>query len=514
MTEAQDKKQEFDKAAAVAASKGNRTKPSFIVAYTNHSDKDAIRIENLTVRLPGGRGTEIVKDVNMTLKLGERLIVTGESGSGKSTWVKSILGGWNIGEGTVSIPADLKTMTVTQKIYFPNMTLENILNMAPESEHKFTPRELRDALEQVGLNQLIQHLPGQQVEIMMGELLEKIKPLLEPYKNREMNQRNLIEFRNRVHGEIQSLVQEQFDVVQYVPDEQREYFKKHFNALLRNSLESHPLSEQLQERLCNDLLDKIDIELATPLREAMISMAPSIAMRARKYKLSHHYSASRAANFAAAFYGKMIGHLDRYLSNKDTEDPHRVVRLNKVQAENVAWALATAVKDRLQAPPPSGSLFKGALKAVYNAATLPLRLSSRMLVGPVHRHPKEIMAHLAAFMERQIVKGDQFAKSLSGGQQKMLACAQVLLHKPEFLLLDEITSGLDKVNGPKLYQQIMKVLPEKATVISIVHHEDSYLPFHTLHAHLQDKRIHLKEIGSPKRAPKTPRTQGGGPSPN
>jgi len=50
----------------------------------------------------------------------------------------------------------------------------------------------------------------------------------------------------------------------------------------------------------------------------------------------------------------------------------------------------------------------------------------------------------------------QMAGSLSGGQQQMLAIAKGLMARPQFVLLDEISSGL----APVLVKQILRVVDE------------------------------------------------------
>jgi branched-chain amino acid transport system ATP-binding protein len=51
---------------------------------------------------------------------------------------------------------------------------------------------------------------------------------------------------------------------------------------------------------------------------------------------------------------------------------------------------------------------------------------------------------------------NQTAGSLSGGQQQMLAIAKGLMSRPQFVLLDEISSGL----APVLVKQILRVVDE------------------------------------------------------
>ena len=57
----------------------------------------ALRLRNLSVTLDDG--TEVVKDAEVVIAPGERVLVAGESGTGKSTLVRAIAGLWPWGEG-------------------------------------------------------------------------------------------------------------------------------------------------------------------------------------------------------------------------------------------------------------------------------------------------------------------------------------------------------------------------------------------------------------------------------
>lgn len=62
------------------------------------------------------------------------------------------------------------------------------------------------------------------------------------------------------------------------------------------------------------------------------------------------------------------------------------------------------------------------------------------------------------------------AKDLSGGQRQKLSIARTLVNRPDILLLDEITSSLDRVSKQDIEELIQKINDQyKVTIIWITH---------------------------------------------
>lgn len=60
---------------------------------------------------------------------------------------------------------------------------------------------------------------------------------------------------------------------------------------------------------------------------------------------------------------------------------------------------------------------------------------------------------------------------LSGGQFQRILLARALIHKPDILLLDEATQGLDQIGSAAFYQQIEAVRRETGCAILMISHE-------------------------------------------
>ncbi|TAM49327.1 MAG: ABC transporter ATP-binding protein/permease [Paraburkholderia sp.] len=82
---------------------------------------------------------------------------------------------------------------------------------------------------------------------------------------------------------------------------------------------------------------------------------------------------------------------------------------------------------------------------------------------------------------QRLAESAHWTRVLSPGEQQRLACARVLLHKPDFLFLDEATSALDTENEANVYRLLMERLPNTA-IVSVAHRESLL----GLHEHVLD----------------------------
>jgi putative ATP-binding cassette transporter len=138
----------FEASIASAATLATSTEAIGVVSSDGGK---AIDLRKLMVHLPNG--TPLVSADGLSLRAGERTLLTGPSGSGKSTLFRAIGGIWPFGNGSIAIPADASLMMLPQKPYFPIGSLHAAIAYPGEPE-TFSPDRVRDVLTMVGLPQL------------------------------------------------------------------------------------------------------------------------------------------------------------------------------------------------------------------------------------------------------------------------------------------------------------------------------------------------------------------------
>ena len=124
-----------------------------------HHDDPALKLRGLSVRLDDGTG--VVHEAEVEIAPGERVLIVGESGTGKSTLVRAIAGLWPWGDGEVIMQRNAKLLMLPQRPYVPLGTLRRAASY-PLGEDAIKDEDLKDALKAVGLEHIVDRLDDEQ----------------------------------------------------------------------------------------------------------------------------------------------------------------------------------------------------------------------------------------------------------------------------------------------------------------------------------------------------------------
>jgi putative ATP-binding cassette transporter len=115
------------------------------------TDGAALRLRGVSVTLDDG--SAVVGDTDVDIAAGEKVLVVGESGTGKSTLVRAIAGLWPWGAGEILLQKDARLFLMPQQSYVPLGSLRRAATypVAPEEVDDAT---LKETLEAVGLGHL------------------------------------------------------------------------------------------------------------------------------------------------------------------------------------------------------------------------------------------------------------------------------------------------------------------------------------------------------------------------
>ena len=150
--------------------------PELIILAHN---KNYLEITNLRITLPDGH--QLIKGFSQVFNNGDRVLINGTSGKGKTTLLKAINGLWPYVSGEIYQLPNLTTLFIAQKPYIPRSNLKEAI-CYPKITNLPSDDEVKQTLIQCGLPHLVDKLYdicnwsnqlslGEQQKIAFGRIL-------------------------------------------------------------------------------------------------------------------------------------------------------------------------------------------------------------------------------------------------------------------------------------------------------------------------------------------------------
>jgi vitamin B12/bleomycin/antimicrobial peptide transport system ATP-binding/permease protein len=148
----------FDQQNSVAASHQSNT-----ISLDSLEQKNRFDFVGVTLQTPDGKRT-LIEDLSVTVPRESSMLITGDSGIGKSSLVKAIAGLWTTGNGCIVRPKLEDIFFLPQRPYFVIGSLREQM-LYPQSNEYTTTKELQQILIKANLENLIERVGGLDVEL-------------------------------------------------------------------------------------------------------------------------------------------------------------------------------------------------------------------------------------------------------------------------------------------------------------------------------------------------------------
>lgn len=210
------------------------TVPDFIYVDHYNGDETSIAFKDVTIKTPLEK-TTLIKDINLTIRNGERIGLTGPNGAGKSTIFRAMAELNSAGSGHIGItlPNDKKIFIAAQEIRKTPTTLPGMLAY-PNRADAYTHEQYEQCLDEAGLPEVKVHLPWNAAKPEI--LFEIFKANLDPQLNKYAGNMKPDCARDMARA-IEKIIYKKLELSELVSD----HFTNEYRSVLAKKLKDHAI---------------------------------------------------------------------------------------------------------------------------------------------------------------------------------------------------------------------------------------------------------------------------------
>ncbi|TPF74742.1 ABC transporter ATP-binding protein/permease [Brucella gallinifaecis] len=153
--------------------------------FSTQHQRFGLSVRNLALMKGPNTEAPFLRSGIINIRAGDWVYMRGESGSGKTSFIKALNGLWSYGTGNIIFPQRAKIIYAPQEAKFPNVTLKQLVCL-PEDEGAFNDLAVAAVLHEAGLGEFILRMNddnadgsawdmvlsgGQKQKIMLARLL-------------------------------------------------------------------------------------------------------------------------------------------------------------------------------------------------------------------------------------------------------------------------------------------------------------------------------------------------------
>lgn len=153
--------------------------------FSTQHERFGLSVRNLTLMLGPDTEAPFLRSGVINIRSGDWVYMRGESGSGKTSFIKALNGLWPYGTGEIIYPQKAKAIYTPQEAKFPSVSLKQLVCL-PEDENQFNDLAVAAILHEAGLGEFIMRMNddnadgsawdmvlsgGQKQKIMLARLL-------------------------------------------------------------------------------------------------------------------------------------------------------------------------------------------------------------------------------------------------------------------------------------------------------------------------------------------------------